>query len=145
MNVDPVTRDLMMRLYCFDQSAKWTAQRARAARLTGRPPGPEGSIGKLASSHIARACARLHAAMSGQDALLTGDDSPMAGVIAEILVSVPATSIAGGTDEIQRNIISERVLKMPRERLCDVSRPGTHRASAPFCSNADNSSISAAR
>jgi alkylation response protein AidB-like acyl-CoA dehydrogenase len=63
---------------------------------------------------IARAAARVHTSLLGPDALLTGDDSPMNGLLAEILVSVPASSIAGGTDEIQRNIISERVLKMLR-------------------------------
>jgi alkylation response protein AidB-like acyl-CoA dehydrogenase len=85
--------------------------------------GPEGSLGKLASSHIARAAARIHTSLLGPDALLTGDDTPMNGLLAEILVSVPATSIAGGTDGIQRNIISERVLKMPRERTGDTDKP----------------------
>ena len=83
----------------------------RRAGIMGRPQGPEGSLGKLASSHVARQAARVHTYLTGSDALLSGKDSPMEGVIAEILVSVPATSIAGGTDEIQHNIIAERVLE----------------------------------
>ncbi len=55
--------------------------------------------------------------------MLTGDDAHMDGVVAEILVSTPAISIAGGTDEIQRNIISERILKMPKEARHDTDRP----------------------
>ena len=55
--------------------------------------------------------------------MLTGDDDGADGVVAEILVSTPAISIAGGTDEIQRNIISERILKMPKETRTDTDRP----------------------
>ena len=58
--------------------------------------------------------------ITGSDAMLTGSDSPMDGIIAEILVSVPAVSIAGGTDEIQKNIIAERVLEMPKETRFDT-------------------------
>ncbi|HLM11166.1 MAG TPA: acyl-CoA dehydrogenase family protein [Reyranella sp.] len=120
---DPVIRQEIARLLIMSKAAEWTARRARAAQEQGRPQGPEGSLGKLVSSHVARQAARVHTYITGADALLTGEDSPMGGVIAEILVSVPATSIAGGTDEIQRNIISERVLKMPKEPSVDTTKP----------------------
>ena len=58
--------------------------------------------------------------MTGTEAMLTGRNSPREGTIAEILVSVPAVSIAGGTDEIQRNIIAERVLELPKEPRFDT-------------------------
>ena len=119
---DPAVRQAVARVLILARTAEWTAKRAKAARVLGRPPGPEGSLGKLAASHVARAAADAHALISGADALLCGPDSPMDGVIAEVLVSVPAVSIAGGTDEIQRNIIGERVLGLPKEPS-DAGRP----------------------
>ncbi|MEL0020523.1 MAG: acyl-CoA dehydrogenase family protein, partial [Rickettsiales bacterium] len=122
-NADPVVRQEIAKLMVLAQSAEWTAKRARAAQEQGRSPGPEGSLGKLAASEVARAANRVHTLISGADAMLTGADSPMGGVIAEVLISTPAISIAGGTDEIQKNIISERVLKMPKETRFDTDRP----------------------
>jgi alkylation response protein AidB-like acyl-CoA dehydrogenase len=120
---DPVVRQDIARLLIMSRAAEWTARRARAAQELGRPQGPEGSLGKLVSSHVARAAARVHTSIAGADALLSGEDGAMGGVIAEILVSVPAGSIAGGTDEIQRNIIAERVLGMPKEASVDTDKP----------------------
>ena len=119
-NKDPVARQEIAKLMTLAKSAEWTARRARAAQRQGRPQGPEGSLGKLAASHVARACARVHTLMTGAAAMLTGAESPRDGIIAEILVSVPAVSIAGGTDEIQRNIIAERVLELPKEPRFDT-------------------------
>jgi alkylation response protein AidB-like acyl-CoA dehydrogenase len=119
-NNDPHVRQEIAKLMIMAKSAEWTARRARAAQQQGRPQGPEGSLGKLAASNVARAAAHVHTLITGADALLTGKESPREGIIAEILVSVPAVSIAGGTDEIQRNIIAERVLELPKEPRFDT-------------------------
>ncbi len=112
---DPLVRQEIARLIEITWSARWMAERAAANRAAGRPPGPEGSLGKLASSTIARHAARVHTMIAGASGLLTGPESSLGGVIAEILVSVPGISIAWGTDEIQRTIIAERILGLPRE------------------------------
>ena len=120
---DPLVRQEIAALLSLDKAARWTMERARAALALGRTPGPEGSIGKLAASHVARRAAAVHARIAGADALLTGPGSVAGGVVAEVLVSVPAQSIAGGTDEVQRNILGERALGLPREPSADKDRP----------------------
>ena len=114
---DPALRQEMAGLIAMQRASQWTAERAKAARAVGRPPGPEGSIGKLALSNVARQAATTHSMIAGAGGMLAGDDplSPLGGIAAEILISVPAQSIAGGTDEIQRNILGERSLGLPRE------------------------------
>jgi alkylation response protein AidB-like acyl-CoA dehydrogenase len=122
-DADPLVRQELARLLSLARSARWMSQRAAAARALGRPPGPEGSLGKLASSHIARAASRVHGMIAGSSGMLSGADDPTGGIVAEVLVSVPAISIAGGTDEIQRNILAERVLGLPREPAVDRDVP----------------------
>lgn len=116
---DPVVRQEIAKLMTLSNASQWTARRARAAHAQGKPQGPEGSLGKLAASHVARKAREVHGLVHGADALLTGPSGPADGLIAEVLLSVPATSIAGGTDEIQRNIIAERVLGLPKEPRMD--------------------------
>ena len=112
---DAALRQEVARLLTMQRIAGWTADRARAARELGRPPGPEGSVGKLAMSEIARLAAHVHGRIAGAEGLLNGPDTAVGGMVAEVLVSVPGQSIAGGTDEIQRNILGERMLGLPRE------------------------------
>jgi alkylation response protein AidB-like acyl-CoA dehydrogenase len=120
---DPVVRQEVARVLVMAKCAEFTARRARAAKEQGKPQGPEGSMGKLAASVVARAAARVHTQFTGAASLRAGPEAPADWIVSEILISVPAVSIAGGTDEIQRNIIAERVLKMPREPSEDTKRP----------------------
>ena len=113
---DPHVRQEIAKLMILAKSAEWTARRARAAQQ--RRDARRGRKARSASSRPAMwppGRAHVHTLMTGAEAMLTGPGSPRGRDHREILVSVPAISIAGGTDEIQRNIIAERVLGMPRE------------------------------
>ena len=112
---DPVVRQEAMRLYSWNQIARFTALRAAAAAEAGKEPGPEGSLGKLASTRAMRAWRDLIFQALGPRSMLDGHDAALAGRLNRIGLSVSGLSIAGGTDEIQRNIVGERVLGLPRE------------------------------
>jgi alkylation response protein AidB-like acyl-CoA dehydrogenase len=119
----PVVADRVLSLHAFHRTAEWTAARAKAARELGRPPGSEGSVGKLALSEVARRCNDVHTAMAGAQGMLTDGPDGADPVVAEVLVSTPAQSIAGGTDEIQRNILGENILGLPKEPSVDRGVP----------------------
>ena len=120
---DPVSRQLVAGLYALERAARWTAERAQAAHRAGRPPGPEGSVAKLLASEIARRSAAVHSALAGTHAMLVGEHALAGGLVAEVLLSTPAASIAGGTDQIQRTIVGERVLGLPKEPDPDAGLP----------------------
>lgn len=111
---NPVVRQEIARLLSMHKVATWTAERAKQAELGTASPAA-GSIQKLLLSQVAAQAARVHTLLGGISASVSGPGSGFDGMIAEVLVSYPAQSIAGGTDEIQRNIIGERVLGLPRE------------------------------
>ena len=131
---DPIMRQRVAALAALERTARWNVQRARDANAAGKPPGPEGSLAKLCASEIARTSARVHGAAAGAHAMLNGADAHDGGIVAEILVSTPAASIAGGTDEVQHNIVGERVLGLPKEPDVDRNVPfrevRTNRASS---------------
>jgi len=126
-STDPTIRDALAEVTSFQRVSEWTSRRAQAARALGRAPGPEGSLGKLAASELARRSARAHTSIGGASAMLSDDTGAepdhLAAVVAEVLVSTPAQSIAGGTDEIQHNIVGENILGLPREPAVDRDVP----------------------
>jgi alkylation response protein AidB-like acyl-CoA dehydrogenase len=99
----------------------YIGQRTRAAVKAGKAPGPEGSIAKLAGALLSRRMSDLAIAIAGPGGQAW--DDPREGRWAQMVLTTPASRIAGGTDEVQRNIIGERVLGLPKEPQVDRDIP----------------------
>ncbi|MCZ7526392.1 MAG: acyl-CoA dehydrogenase family protein [Acidimicrobiia bacterium] len=131
---EPTVRQGLARLHTLNEVGRYTALRAKAARAAGRAPGPEGNTAKLMMSQITRLSRDLGMAILGPHGMLMGSDTPSGGLVQEMTLFSPAVSIYGGSDEIQRNIIGERVLGLPKEPGPDKGTPfrelkvGTQRA-----------------
>ena len=86
--------------------------------------GAEPNIGKLTMSELFRQFRDVGCAVVGPDAMLWGrDDTATSGTIGELTTFSPGPQIYGGTDQIQRNIIGERILGLPREPGPDKNTP----------------------
>jgi alkylation response protein AidB-like acyl-CoA dehydrogenase len=119
---DPLTRQEIARLYTLEKVNAWNSLRARAeSRGTGSSP--LASIGKLAMSRIVHTGVRVTTNLVGTSSVLDGDTDPVAAEINRSSFAAFVTSIGGGTDQIQRNIIGERVLGLPREPEVDKNVP----------------------
>jgi alkylation response protein AidB-like acyl-CoA dehydrogenase len=111
---DPLVRQALACLYVDGRVRTMTRRRVTEATKAGGVPGPEGSLGKLAWTQGLQQTAQVASLLLGMDLIA---DSGTWGTYAwsEFVNGVPGFRVAGGSDEIQRNIIAERVLGLPSD------------------------------
>jgi alkylation response protein AidB-like acyl-CoA dehydrogenase len=120
---DPAVRRALADLYIDQRLLDLMGQRMRAAAAAGLSMGPVGSIGKIGIARSARASAETATLIGGQDLLAWPDGDTEAERWTHDLLFFPMTAIAGGTTEIQKNTVAERVLGLPREPRPDRDVP----------------------
>jgi alkylation response protein AidB-like acyl-CoA dehydrogenase len=119
---DPLVRQRLADLVVRSRVAQYTNQRAMDKIRAGQTPGPELSIAKLASTQLSVRLADFVAGVLG--AKLTADSGEW-GTYAwgQLVLGTPGMRIAGGSDEVMRNIVGERVLGLPKEPGIDTTSP----------------------
>jgi alkylation response protein AidB-like acyl-CoA dehydrogenase len=115
---DPIVRQALADIYANGTVSRYTTMRAMAKIKAGQLPGPEMSIAKLALTNNLRRISDLVSLVLGPRLVA---DSGEWGTYAwaEFVLGQPGMSIAGGTDEILKNIVGERVLGLPKEPRVD--------------------------
>jgi alkylation response protein AidB-like acyl-CoA dehydrogenase len=121
---DRATRSKLANWAVKNSGLKYTSYRAISALSKGERPGPENSIGKLVAGTMLQDIATYAMDLQGASGMLTDPETTeAAGQFQAMLMSSPSTRIAGGTDEILRNIIAERVLGLPGDIRVDKDVP----------------------
>ncbi len=102
---------------------KYTSYRAISSLSRGERPGPENSIGKLVAAPMMQDIAMYALELQGQMGAVARDDASPSGKLYQMLYGAIGMRIAGGTDEVMRNIIAERVLGLPGDIRVDKDLP----------------------
>ena len=120
---DPVVRDQLMKIYAMETTKSMVAMRNNAEQKAGKTPGPGGSLGKLFGSNIAWKMREIALEIAGMSSIAWDPADASGAERQRIVLNSFQSSIAGGTDEIQRNIIGDRVLGLPRDISVDKGVP----------------------
>ena len=112
---DPIIRQKLTDLWIKEKIKGFIGQRIRDAVSAGQVPGPEGSIAKLNGALIARLARDTSISLVKAEAQAWDAENENGEQWANACLGAAGISIAGGTDEVQRNIIGERVLGLPKE------------------------------
>jgi alkylation response protein AidB-like acyl-CoA dehydrogenase len=120
---DPVVRQDLVKLYISEKVLAYMGQKMRDEIAAGIPVGSKGSVAKLATAILARQSASLGMALAGPSSQAWDPSDPWGGAYAGAVNFSPMLAIAGGTSEIQRNTIGERVLGLPKEPQVDRDIP----------------------
>jgi alkylation response protein AidB-like acyl-CoA dehydrogenase len=110
-DADPSVRQGLARLYSLQQIGKYSSLRARAGNASAGAP----NMAKLMMSDMLRLNREVGSRILGAETMVMGADAPHGGAVQEMILFSPGPSIYGGTDQVQRNILGERVLGLPKE------------------------------
>jgi acyl-CoA dehydrogenase len=119
---DPLVRQRLADLVVHTRVAQYTNQRAMDRIRAGQTPGPELSIAKLAGTQLSVRMADFVSAVLGPK--LAADSGEWGTYAwAQLVLGTPGMRIAGGSDEVMRNIVGERVLGLPKDPGIDTTSP----------------------
>ncbi|MGH9084742.1 MAG: acyl-CoA dehydrogenase family protein [Acidimicrobiales bacterium] len=116
---DPLVRQAVVEAHLRGELLRYLRLRAQTALSQGRRPGAETSVMKLAYARFMQQMTTTGMHVQGATAMLAGDELPAGGVWTTKFLHAPSLRIAGGSDQVQANIVGERVLGLPAEARVD--------------------------
>jgi alkylation response protein AidB-like acyl-CoA dehydrogenase len=122
-NNDLLVRQALAKIVTSESILRYLGMRSRTALSKGVQPGPEASVMKLLVGLHLTAVADCALEIEGAAGMLAGADAPSGGEWQQARINSWMTRIGGGTDEVQHNVLAERVLGLPREISVDRDTP----------------------